>query len=498
MNITLIVGPPGAPKLQYALDNRGPSDLVIDMDVLARAVGSSGTYVHAPHYYDLGLKLAQAAVQEAVRSGHRAWVVSHNPEAELHVPHTWVVHIDPGIDSVLEGVTDPMLEQAVQHWYEQRRTVKVPEQPSLIQWLGAVMAGIVIYKPTRDLYNGSIAAIPGAVGSGIAAQKPGYHNSRANNSSSNYSVRLPLDRQGPSDGAAAIDITMSTANMKKYTKILMDAMDRKDPRVQSIKEVIGTLDGRNVVRYTRDSRTGKPTWATSDSSHLWHIHISLFRADINNWNKLKGIVEVLGGSTSGTKGANPLIGLEKGDKGEEVKGLQYMLRRAGFDPGTADGDYGNKTANAVLKMRQAQGSSAKDGNKITGAAYDQLMYALITKNAGTKESDVHNLPALGDSGTVVEYFQRLLSSDGADIERTGVYDNAMKAAVAKWFKDKHGGDFSGDAITSWIAIDLQRSQMKGEKGDPGEPGKDGKDGTLNGKIRLDGVVDAKAPDAPTE
>src|SRR5690606_29676468 len=92
-----------------------------------------------------------------------------------------------------------------------------------------------IYAPVQSLYKGLIEAIPGAVGSGIVAAKRGYHSSRAYNQAyypGDYSIRLSLDKQGPSDGAAAVDVTMSTANMKKYTKLIMDAMDRKDPRVQ--------------------------------------------------------------------------------------------------------------------------------------------------------------------------------------------------------------------------------------------------------------------------
>lgn len=79
-----------------------------------------------------------------------------------------------------------------------------------------------------------------------------------------------------------------------------------------------------------------------------------------------------------------VIGLRKGDSGENnpqlrhrIKALQYQLRRAGFEPGTADGIYGPKTAAAVLAMRRSQGSSAEDGDYFSGAAYDQLISAVI-------------------------------------------------------------------------------------------------------------------------
>lgn len=242
-----------------------------------------------------------------------------------------------------------------------------------------------VYGPTRQLYDGVIRATGGR-GSGIVGDSnhgSGYHISREDNPGGNYSVTLPLDRKGPSDGAAAIDISFSASNMRKYTKLLMGGLDRKDPRLKAIKEVIGTRDSRNVVRYTRNSPTSSPQWASSDSSHLSHIHISIFRAYINDWDALMGIVEFLGGSVSSSNqgGIFNMIGLKKGDSGEEVKALQIMIDRAGF-PLTADGDYGPKTAAAVLALRKSVGSTAKDGNNITAWAAIQIQEKYLRNLSG--------------------------------------------------------------------------------------------------------------------
>ncbi len=80
-----------------------------------------------------------------------------------------------------------------------------------------------------------------------------------------------------------------------------------------------------------------------------------------------------------TFGGGDVIGLKRGDSGDRVKGLQGTLQYAGYDPGTVDGDYGPKTAAAVLKMRKAEGSSVSDGDNFTGWAYAQLMRALAKK-----------------------------------------------------------------------------------------------------------------------
>lgn len=82
-----------------------------------------------------------------------------------------------------------------------------------------------------------------------------------------------------------------------------------------------------------------------------------------------------------------MIGLKQGDEGEQVKALQGLLTRSGFSPGEHDGEYGSKTAAAVLAMRKSQGSSATDGINFTGAAYEQLFVALIKKQAQGVKGD---------------------------------------------------------------------------------------------------------------
>jgi hypothetical protein len=270
-----------------------------------------------------------------------------------------------------------------------------------------------VYPPTRQLYDGFIRAT-GGIGSGIVGDSnhgSGYHISRQDNPGGNYSVILPLDKQGPSDGAAAIDISFSAANMRKFTKLLMGGLDRKDPRLKAIKEVIGTVDSRNVVRYTRSSPTSNPVWAGSDSSHLSHIHVSIFRAYINDWNVLKGILEFLGGTASTTTTGGiifDMVGLKKGDSGESVKVLQIMLVRAGFSAGSADGEYGAKTAAAVLKLRKSIGSTATNGNTITAWAAIQIFEAYVKKINPAKPGPRGPAGPAGEDGEDAEITGKLV------------------------------------------------------------------------------------------
>lgn len=108
--------------------------------------------------------------------------------------------------------------------------------------------------------------------------------------------------------------------------------------------------------------------------HNHHMHVSVGRGsdgastgpydDTTPWG-------ISGGSTLG----DDLIGLKKGASGGAVDALQRILGYAGY-PVTVDGDYGANTAKALLRLRKDMGSTADDGDEVTGTAYAQLHKAL--------------------------------------------------------------------------------------------------------------------------
>lgn len=243
---------------------------------------------------------------------------------------------------------------------------------------------------------------------GIYANKSGYHNTRAANQASwpnNYSIRLSLDQQGPSDKAAAIDYTMSDAEMRLRTGYLRDGVNRNDPRLYAVREFYGTLNSSTVFGRIKDSRTGSWRSSTADSSHLWHIHISFFRAYVNIWNELSPVLSVLSGESLSAWEARQSSGGGNGDgvaapsgfpplqvtspvtQEARVGQLQRALNELGENL-TVDNRYTQAVADAVRRMQEAAGIAA-DG--IYGPQSQQALATFLEEGMPITNSDLQNI-----------------------------------------------------------------------------------------------------------
>lgn len=152
------------------------------------------------------------------------------------------------------------------------------------------------------LWQQLLALEPSSKLGGIYANKPGYHNCRGNLPQSDYSVcDDPPDQGGPPDKAAAIDWTFPDAQagnystIAKYTnRLLASAKDPDDTRLNGWREFYGNADDDSYVEGW-DCRYGVA--ATSDSSHLWHIHISENRDQTKSQKNKEALLSVLKGET---------------------------------------------------------------------------------------------------------------------------------------------------------------------------------------------------------
>lgn len=153
-----------------------------------------------------------------------------------------------------------------------------------------------------NLWEALAVLAPGSHLGGIYANKAGYHNTRAQNDPWDYSVcDDPPDQWGPADKAAAIDWTFPEAQYGDYSRIsvytqrlLYSAQDPDDNRLNGWREFYGNSDDDSFVEGW-DIRYACP--ATSDSSHLWHIHLSENRNQTTSQANKDAVLSVLKGET---------------------------------------------------------------------------------------------------------------------------------------------------------------------------------------------------------
>jgi hypothetical protein len=172
----------------------------------------------------------------------------------------------------------------------------------------------------EDVYKSAV--LSGIVGDLAHKKRGGYHISRQDQPSNNYSVIRADDKpgNGPSNRAAAIDMTMSTADMKKCHVRLRECWKNraKDPRMKYINAWNGWDGEGSAGRYD----VVKGTVGTATSDHKWHIHLEIRRKYVNDMNAMKAILSMLKGEPYQAVAKPPTPPVEKGDdtqnQGEEM------------------------------------------------------------------------------------------------------------------------------------------------------------------------------------
>ncbi len=139
------------------------------------------------------------------------------------------------------------------------------------------------------------AVLSGIVGDLAHKARGGYHISREDQPKTNYSVIRADDKpgNGPNDRAAAIDMTMSTADIKTCHIRLRESWKNRanDPRWKYINAWNGWDGVGSAGRY--DVITGNVSTATAD--HKWHIHLEIRRKYVNDMVAMRAILSLLKG-----------------------------------------------------------------------------------------------------------------------------------------------------------------------------------------------------------
>lgn len=233
-----------------------------------------------------------------------------------------------------------------------------------------------------SVWTGFDAHEPSALLGGVYADKSGYHNTRARNQvrwPGDYSIRLAADLRGPSDKAAALDLTMSTAAMIRTTKRLDVAARAMDPRLYPggkpvLREFIGTLDGSVVYCYDLVER--RAYW-DRDRSHLWHLHAGWLRQFVNDAAAAAGVLSVLVGESlaAWTARTNPIkedpMALSVDTQTADTYRLRALLT-------------GEPSAKYVVKGKQ------RTEPNVVKATLDTILALLqsLAANAGLDEAEV--------------------------------------------------------------------------------------------------------------
>lgn len=173
-------------------------------------------------------------------------------------------------------------------------------------------------------------------GKGDNRHRYGYHRSREwvlNSAYSvyhaaDYSVIHPLDQGGDDRWLSALDATPYTVETLIAMCQRLDAAVKAD-LVPQVREWYGNLDGDEVVDGWDNVRQRA---ASSDSSHLWHLHISFFRSRAD-WDH-SGLLAILIGDDDMMTPEEyaDLLGKTKLPNGETVTTtLVRLLARSPWD-----------------------------------------------------------------------------------------------------------------------------------------------------------------------
>lgn len=208
--------------------------------------------------------------------------------------------------------------------------------------------------------------LPGTQNSGTYGDwKPGSHASRdvllaKPEWRNDYSIRDPLNKQGPGWAGAAWDWTFPTAHGKDYVLIMMvmqriqRAYEQNDPRAKVFFEVLGQADPDQYAEgfvFYPTKRTRTP-----DASHLWHIHFGFVRAFLEVLVMFRAAFSLVRGLTY-----QQWLAEEEGSEDmadwDTITAIQVGITNAGFQELTAPNPTAKEAAkfsNKAVEERQNQ------------------------------------------------------------------------------------------------------------------------------------------------
>lgn len=139
-SIVVVIGPPAAGKTTWIKDRAKPADVIIDMDVIARAfmaVEPSQSHEYPEHIRHVAIAARKAAVRRATRLRERVtvWLIHALPTADDLAEYRamgWHIEtIDPGravVEQRARTMRPAAMMRHVERWYSEH-----PEPIELVQ-----------------------------------------------------------------------------------------------------------------------------------------------------------------------------------------------------------------------------------------------------------------------------------------------------------------------------------------------------------------------------
>jgi len=125
--ITIIAGPPAAGKTTYVQDHKGPTDVVIDLDALAQAIGSENTHGHNKALMKFAWEARDALINKAQQASETSevWIIRMAPTVEerRNIPGAKVIVLEtnPNECKTQARATQrpPAWSQYIDEWWNQ-------------------------------------------------------------------------------------------------------------------------------------------------------------------------------------------------------------------------------------------------------------------------------------------------------------------------------------------------------------------------------------------
>lgn len=135
--ITVVTGPPAAGKSSHVLEHAGPSDVRLDFDLLAQAIGATNAHAVKGDQREVTHVMRRAAIARVLDGiDADSWIIHSWPSDEQLAAYktagAQLVELDPGLDETLaRAAADERPEgtdQAIRAWYDQRKAKAMTTQ----------------------------------------------------------------------------------------------------------------------------------------------------------------------------------------------------------------------------------------------------------------------------------------------------------------------------------------------------------------------------------